>query len=196
MTSHGHLAAIAGTIIAIALHLSPGASGAQTDTTAVAPDSARIDTNAAKKDTSKSKIKPYEEIITEEARSDSGVFVTHRIEDKLLYEIPRVEIGRSFLWVTSIARTQTGKGYGGTGYNNQVVRWDRRGNRILLRQMRYLLAATDSVTAYHAVQASSYPPILMAFDIKAFGGDSSTVIDVTSLFTADVPEFSPRKPQP
>ena len=43
-----------------------------------------------------------------------------------------------------------------------------------------------------AVEASNYSPIVMAFNIEALGKDDAAVIEVTRLFTTDVPEFSGR----
>ena len=58
-------------------------------------------------------IQPYDEVITEEAVSDEGVFTVHRIDDEVHYEIPASELGREFLWVGRIAKTVAGLGYGG-----------------------------------------------------------------------------------
>ena len=57
--------------------------------------------------------KAYDKVITKDARSDAGVFTVHRIKDKVFYEIPTTELGKEFLWVTQIARTTLGVGYGG-----------------------------------------------------------------------------------
>ena len=43
-----------------------------------------------------------------------------------------------------------------------------------------------------AVKAANNDTILMAFNIEAFGKDEAAVIDVTRLFTTEVPEFSVR----
>ena len=141
----------------------------------------------------KPKIKPYSEVITQEAKSDDGVFTTHMLDDKLYYEIPQQEIGRLFLFVTQFAKIQSGKGFSGFAYNNQVCRWDRRGNRILLRQISYKVVADEKTNVSYAVRNSTFPAILKAFDILAFGTVSSLVIDVTPLFTEDNPEFAPTK---
>jgi len=58
-------------------------------------------------------IKPYDRVITKEAKSDEGIFTVHRVKEKVYYEIPKKELGRDFLWVTQIARTTLGVGYGG-----------------------------------------------------------------------------------
>src|SRR5260370_11591989 len=56
---------------------------------------------------------PYDKVITKEAKSKKGVFTVHQIKDKYYYEIPKSEFGKEFLWVSQIARTTMGVGYGG-----------------------------------------------------------------------------------
>ena len=43
-----------------------------------------------------------------------------------------------------------------------------------------------------AVRDANYDPIVMSFNIEALGKDDAPVIEVTRLFTSDVPEFSGR----
>ena len=137
-------------------------------------------------------IRPYDRVITKDAKSDDGVFTVHRIKDRLYYEIPKAQLGREFLWVSQIARTTLGAGYGGQSAGNRVVRWERRGDRILLRAISYDVVADAAAPIARAVDASNYSPIVMAFNIEALGKDDSAVIEVTRLFTTDVPEFSGR----
>lgn len=146
-----------------------------------------------KPDTKKPKIKSYAEVITKEAKTSKGVFNVHFVDGKWYYEIPKNEIGRLFLWVSQIKKVQSKLGYGGVAYNNQVVRWDKRNDQILLRQIQYAIVADEEKAIYNAVDASSFPPILMAFDIQAYGQDSSAVIDVTEFLTAEKTEFVPKK---
>lgn len=137
-------------------------------------------------------IKPYERVITKDARSDDGIFTVHRIKDRVYYEIPKDRLGREFLWVSQIARTTLGAGYGGQAVGNRVVRWDRRGDRVLLRAVSYDVVADTAAPIARAVEAANYNPIVMAFNIEALGKDDAPVIEVTRLFTTDVPEFSGR----
>ncbi len=135
-------------------------------------------------------MKPYAQVITKEAKSDSGVFVVHRIKEKLYFEIPKKELGREFLLVSNQAKIQTGLGYGGDAVNRQVVKWERVADRILLRSIMYTSVAEDSLPVSYAVKKANLPPVIMSFDIQAMNRDSSAmVIDVTDLFTTDVPEF-------
>ncbi len=137
-------------------------------------------------------IRPYDRVVTKEAKSDDGVFTVHRIKDRIYYEIPKDRLGREFLWVSQIAKTTLGAGYGGQAAGNRVVKWERRGDRILLRAVSYDVIADPSTPIAKAVEAANYNPIVAAFNIEALGKDDAAVIEVTRLFTTDVPEFSGR----
>jgi hypothetical protein len=138
-------------------------------------------------------IRPYERVITKDATSKSGVFTVHRIKDRLFYEIPKQHLGREFLWVSQVKSTTIGAGQGGQSAGNRVVRWERRGDRVFLRGVSYEITAADAKAPIaRAVRDANYDPIVMSFNIEALGKDDAPVIDVTRLFTTDVPEFSGR----
>jgi Met-zincin/Domain of unknown function (DUF5117)/Domain of unknown function (DUF5118) len=136
--------------------------------------------------------KPYEKVITKDAKSDEGIFTIHTIKEKVYYEIPKKELNKEFLWVSQIARTTLGVGYGGQAAGNRVVKWERKGNRMLLRNVSYEVVADPKLPVSRAVQAANNDTIILAFNIEAFGKDESSVIDVTRLFTTEVTEFSAR----
>ena len=137
-------------------------------------------------------IKPYDEVITDEAASDDGVFTVHRLDGKVFYEIPEAELGKGFLWVSQIARTTEGVGYGGQALGNRVVKWERRGDRILLKSVSYAIVADAEHPIARAVEAANNDTIIRAFNIEALSADGAPVIDVTTLFNREVPEFSAR----
>jgi hypothetical protein len=139
--------------------------------------------------------KPYAEVITRAATTDSGVFIVHRLNDKLFYEIPRAQLEKEFLLVTDYAATPEGTRYGGENQDNRVVRWQRMANRVLLRSVSYDVVADSTAPVSRAVRLSNLEPVLMAFDVAAFSpnADSNLVIEVTKLFTTDVPELSARR---
>ena len=136
--------------------------------------------------------RPYERVITKDAKTDEGIFKVHTIKEKIYYEIPKSELDKEFLWVSQIARTTLGVGYGGQAAGNRVVRWERKGNRILLRNILYDVIADPKLSISRAVQASNNDTIIMAFNIEAIGKDDAAVIDATRLFTTEVTEFSAR----
>jgi Met-zincin/Domain of unknown function (DUF5117)/Domain of unknown function (DUF5118) len=136
--------------------------------------------------------KPYDRVITKDAKSDEGIFIVHTIKDKTYYEIPKSELGKEFLWVSQIAKTTLGAGYGGQAAGNRVVKWERKNNRVLLRNVSYDVIADPSQPIARAVQAANNDTIIMAFNVEAFGKDESCVIDVSRLFTTEVTELSAR----
>ncbi|MBA3404950.1 MAG: DUF5117 domain-containing protein, partial [Gemmatimonadaceae bacterium] len=134
-------------------------------------------------------LKPYSSVVTRAAISRTGLFKTHRLGDTLYFEIPRVELNKDMLLVGRFARTGGGYTYGGDGFTERVLRWERQGNRVLLRSVTFEITADSTLPVYRAVRQASYPPVVAIFQIEAYGPDSSAVIDVTRLYTTSVPEF-------
>jgi len=131
--------------------------------------------------------KPYNKVITKDAKSDAGLFTVHTLNDKFFYEIPDSLFDREMLMVTRIAKTASGLGFGGGKQNEQVLRWEKKGKKVILRVVSYNVTAADSLPVNEAVKNSNFEPVLYTFPIKAFSKDStSTVIDVTPLFEKDV----------
>jgi hypothetical protein len=136
--------------------------------------------------------RPYNQVITSEARTDEGVFKVHRIREQLFYEIPKGELGKDFLWVSQMKRASAGTGVGGQPVGNQVVRWELVGNRVLLRLVDYSMVADPASPIARAVAAATNPAIVRAFNVAAFSAAGDPVIDVTALFLTDVAELSVR----
>jgi Met-zincin/Domain of unknown function (DUF5117)/Domain of unknown function (DUF5118) len=136
---------------------------------------------------------PYERVVTKEAKSKTGVFTVHQIRERYYYEIPTSEFGKEFLWNSQIARTTAGAGYGGQQLASRVVAWELNGNRVNLRDINYSLVADPQAPIADAVKAANNSTILMAFPVAAFARNGSPVIEVTRLFTTDVPEFAVRQ---
>ncbi len=133
-------------------------------------------------------MKPYSEVITDKATTDEGLFDVHMVGEKLYYEIPLNQLDREMLLLTRLASAPEDAGYGGSKVNTSVVRWQRREDRVLLRLVSYENVAADSLPISRAVKASNFEPVIRSFDIEALSPDSSAVvIEVTPLFTEDVP---------
>ena len=138
--------------------------------------------------------KSYSDVITSEAVTSTGLFTTHMIGDDLYYEIPLNELGREMLLLTRIAKSADGSGYGGSKVNTSVVRWDRRNKRVFLRLVSHQNYADDGEPIARAVASSNFEPLIHTFEIETFSNDSSAlVINVTDLFTDDVPMLGLQK---
>ena len=136
---------------------------------------------------------PYDRVITKDAKTTKGLFTVHQIKERYYYEIPKSELDKDFLWNSQVAKTTIGVGYGGGQLANHVVRWELKGNRVLLRDVNYSVVADPKHPIAMAVKAANNDTIIMAFPVAAFGKDGVPVIEVTRLFTSDVAEFSARQ---
>ncbi len=136
---------------------------------------------------------PYDRVITRDAKSTRGIFTVHQIKERYYYEIPKSELGKEFLWNVQIAKNAAGVGYGGSQLTDKVVRWDLRGNRVLLRDVDFSITADPRTPIAAAVAAANNDAIVMSFPVAAFAKDGAPVIEVTRLFTSDVQEFSARQ---
>ena len=116
---------------------------------------------------------------------------THLIGTRLLFEVPRSLYGKDILLVQQIAQTTLGQGYGGQSLGRRVVRFERRGNKLLLQSIDFSMVADPSLPIAQAVQSANVPQIVAAYDIAAFGPDSAAVVDVTPTFTSPPPELTP-----
>lgn len=142
--------------------------------------------------------RPYSRVITAEAKTQRGLFVVHQVGSRLYFEIPRQELTKDMLLVGRFARAaafdpadpQGGFGsYGGDEFGEHTLRWERNGNRIIVRSPSFAITADTSLSVYRAVQASNYAPVVAVLNVEAWGPDSAAVVDVTRLYTTSVGEF-------
>lgn len=138
--------------------------------------------------------KPYPRVITREAKTRVGMFKTHIVGDKLYFEIPTKEMNRDMLMVGRFDRSAVTPGdfdgYGGDQFTERTLRWERSGNRVILRSPSFAVTADTTLPVYRAVAASNNPTVVAIFPVEAYGPDSAAVIDVTKLYTTGVPEFA------
>lgn len=133
--------------------------------------------------------KPYSSVIGTATQTRYGLFLTHRAGDTLYFEIPPSQLNRDMLLVGRFARTTAETGRTGDEFTQRVLRWERQGNRILLRSISFEITADTLLPIYRAVTESNYPPVVAIFPIETLGADGAPVIDVTRLYTTNVPEF-------
>jgi hypothetical protein len=136
--------------------------------------------------------RPYNRVVTPAAKTKAGFFKTHRVGSRLLFELPPSVFNKDILMVPRVAKAPMGGPYGGQQVGRtMVMRWERRENRVLLRDIRYDVVADSANEMARAVAASAFSSVVASFNVDAFGPDSAPVIDVTRLFTTPPPEFAP-----
>lgn len=141
-----------------------------------------------------SRPRPYGDVITSSAKTDEGLITTHQIDDRVYFEIPTAVLGKEILWVTTLRETQVGAGYGGQEVQDRVVRWEKRGDKILLRGVDYQARAAEGSGLDTSVRLSAVEPILQVFNVAAYNDkkDNAAVIEITPFLNSDPSEFSAR----
>src|SRR5579862_1046332 len=129
-------------------------------------------------------LKAYKDVITADAKSETGLFTVHHVGEKYYFEIPASALNKDMLWKTEVE--QLSAGFGGTPANEHVIRWTRHENKIFLRAVDYSVRGDGKNSAIQrAVDAATLEPILLAFDIETEGKDKAAVIDVSRFLLSD-----------
>ncbi len=136
----------------------------------------------------------YAALVAAADTSDDGLFTVHRTGEDYRFEIPDSLLGRDMLLVTRISGVPTGLGGylpAGVARARQLVRWERRGDRILLRRYEEGQVADPSQPIYQSVVSNNFAPILGSWEIEArTPDDDASVVDVTDFFSGDTPALS------
>ncbi len=136
--------------------------------------------------------RPYAEVITRDAITREGLFKVHRVGDTILFEIPAEELNKEMLLISRpVSSTlQDPGGFFGGGSSN-VVRFERDGNRIILRRLDFRLTANPDDAIWRQVEGFRTGAVLANLEIRTWGPDSTAVVDATDIFLGNIPELSP-----
>lgn len=141
--------------------------------------------------------KPYNQVITDKAKTSVGLFKVHLIGLRYFFEIPDSLLGRDILVVNRIAKSAAGPrpqmtGYAGDEIAENVIHFEKGPNdRLFLKRMSFEERSDDSTAngMYRSVINSNLQPIVASFPIKAYSKDSSSiktsVIDVTDYLNSE-----------
>src|SRR6185503_10748036 len=138
--------------------------------------------------------RPYGQVITDRARTERGGITVHRVDERWFLELPDSLVARDFLLVSRISGVPANLGgftSSGQSLEERVVRWQRVGDRVLLRSISFNAFADDSLPIALSVASNNVGPILASFPVQAYTRDSSGyVLDVTDFFGGDTPAIS------
>jgi hypothetical protein len=133
----------------------------------------------------------YREVITDKAVTREGLFKAHLVDDKLFFEIPADALDKDMLLLGRVEEGAGLEGFASGRVTQQIVRWERHERKVHLRGVSYSSVADENQAISRAVQAMTRGAIIRSFDIESFGPDSAVVVDVTTLYTGNVPEMAP-----
>ncbi len=117
MTKNQKLLAAAGMVFLCSLSNTVFAQKKKPTTPTAATPAAATPPAAPKKEG----IKPFSEVITAKARSKSGLFKTHKVDDKWFFEIPDSILNREMLVVTRLAKVPSGVKVGNQQYGGEQL---------------------------------------------------------------------------
>ena len=118
-----------------------------------------------------------------------GMLTVHVICDRVIFEIPPAGFNRDLLVNTEFAALSTGTDFVAPGslVDNRVVRLIRRGSKIQLEDVRYEILAQTQPNLQRGVEAASLRTVIRVFDVIGEGSGGAPQIDVTGIFTSEVP---------
>ncbi|RQW79286.1 MAG: DUF5117 domain-containing protein [Methanothrix sp.] len=143
-----------------------------------------------------------------------GAMNLYGVGSKLYLEIPASVFGKDMLWYAEPGKFPIDVS-GELQIGSRVVRWELKGNNVLLRdltrplQKKNLTSTRTEKQKNHqagstkdplqeqefdpidlAVQDASLAPVMMSFPIVALGQNGSMFIDISDTFASDIREFS------
>ncbi|POY38619.1 zinc-dependent metalloprotease [Solitalea longa] len=134
------------------------------------------------------KLKPYKEVISAKAKTQTGLFKVHKVDEKYYFEIPDSLLKREFLFTTRFSKVANGSPrYAGELGNGIIVSFEKAPNDKLFVRAVTSVAYSDSSNAIsRAVRNATIDPIIMTLELKSRGDNNkSSVIDVTDFFTKE-----------
>ncbi|HEX8014787.1 MAG TPA: zinc-dependent metalloprotease [Flavobacterium sp.] len=136
----------------------------------------------------------YSKVITDKAKSKTGLFTVSQVDTKYYFQVPDSLFNRYMLVVTRYLSTPEGMGvFGGEKANEQTIYFEKGANNtVFLRSLQYRqdVRNADSMLA-KALAGSNENPIVAAFPIKTTNPDNgNVVIDVTDAFKKENAMFS------
>ena len=113
----------------------------------------------------------YDQVITKDARTAKGLVLHHVVKERHYFEIPEALLGRDLFWSVEVAQASESNIFNGLPLGHKVIRFERVGNRILLRGVTFGRRGSTELKA--ATDAVGLAPILMAFNVETEGSEQS-----------------------
>ncbi len=148
--------------------------------------------SAQKKD-SKNKQSKSIDSLTKKMTQNKGLITTYlNEENKLFFEIDSLILNKDLLVVTRIAQIPANYSpYSNAGSKTaqQVIRFSKKGNKILWKQVSFSNVASEKDPISLSVAENNFKPIIAAFEIKN-NEKNRFLIDVSDHYLKDSPGFN------
>ena len=136
--------------------------------------------------------KPFDKVITAEAKTQQGLFAVHSVKNKLYFEIPKALLEQPLLMVATATAVPAGQQHAGLMLNEDVLRFTLHQNRVMLQLVTHAAVTAPGNVLADAVGQSQRDAILAVFPVEAYGKGGAPVIEVSRLFSSEIGDFSAR----
>jgi hypothetical protein len=139
--------------------------------------------------------RPYAEVVTKDAVTQSGLFKVHQVEDRVLFEIPKAVYGRVLTWKATTAGGTAEADFAGEVSGVTEIRFARRGNRVYMISVDYGLRTDGPEDAGYRtnVETNTVETIVGSYPVAAEAPDGAAVIDVSAMFLGNPGEIASRR---
>ena len=136
--------------------------------------------------------KPYDKVITNETKTQAGLFKVHQLKGKFYFEIPKELLGKELLMVATATEVPAGADHAGQTVNHDVVRFTMKENKVYFQVVSHDFVSDATRPIASAVSASQRDTVLLAFPVETLSKEGAPVIEVGKLFTSEVGDFTAR----
>lgn len=134
------------------------------------------------------------EVIKDMSIKEEGLITIYHQGAKLYMEIDRDRLGEDMLLISRIAALPSRLSpylNAGSKVSEQVVYWDKKGNKILLRQRSFAQVANEKDPIHLSMIDNNFDPIIESFKIEGSNAsEKRLLINATKLFVTDVKMLS------
>lgn len=141
---------------------------------------------------SKSTKKPLDSLVQKMTKNEGLITTFFNQESKLFFKLDSLILDQDLLVVTRYAQLPANySAYRNAGSKTaeQIVRFVKKGSKIMLKQISYSNLANEDDPIALSVKENNFAPILAAFEIKNSESDHF-LIDVSDHFMNDSPGFN------
>ncbi|HEX4850965.1 MAG TPA: DUF5117 domain-containing protein, partial [Puia sp.] len=131
----------------------------------------------------RSKILPYNKVITDSYITHRGLFTVHQLQDTIFFEIPEALLHRDIEVINRLVKGPGGTGvFSGEELDEHTIQFEKGPDSTIRIRYDLIVSQADSGSEiYKAVQKSNLNPIVISFPIKAYSPDSGYVINVSKF---------------
>lgn len=130
------------------------------------------------------------------AQTKKGLFTIHKVKEKIYFEIPNEVLSKDLLLVNKIssvpAQINNAGVNKGINYENKLIRLykDTKNKKIWAKTFDPEISVNEKDNIAKSVRDNYSESIIEGFEIKAFGKDSTAVIQVNDVFNGTSKSFN------